>query len=368
MSETSDTQLSPKSSHGRVFEDFRLGEVIEHANPRTIGEGDVSLYHALTGNRFTLQVSDPFARDVGYHSAPIDDLLVFNIVFGQSVPEISHNAIANLGYAEVDFLTQLYVGETIRARSQVIGLKENSSGESGVVYVRTEGLDNRGVPILRFVRWVMVPTRAGAGASGKSGAGEDRVPDLAAKVEPLTIPRHRLNKFWTDRDTGSPHRWDEYHQGETIDHIDGVTIEEAEHMMASRLYQNDSRTHFDGHAMKSTPFGRRIVQGGHVISIARSLTHNGLANACIVSAIHGARHANPTFAGDTLYAWTEVLEKQELDRRTDIGALRLRTTATKNMACARFPRLPAEKGAGQPGGEAENIVLELDYTVILPRR
>ena len=90
------SESASKSTRGRVFEDFRLGEVIDHANPRTIGEGDVSLYHALTGNRFTLQVSDPFARDVGYHAAPIDDLLVFNIVFGQSVPDISRNAIANL--------------------------------------------------------------------------------------------------------------------------------------------------------------------------------------------------------------------------------------------------------------------------------
>lgn len=365
MSE-SDKTPERKSSPGRVFEDFRLGEVIEHANPRTIGEGDVSLYHALTGNRFTLQVSDPFARDVGYHAAPIDDLLVFNIVLGQTVPDISHNAIANLGYAEVDFLSQLYVGETVRARSQVIGLKENSSGETGVVYVRTEGLDRRDIPVLRFVRWVMVPTRAGEGAKGKTGGVEERVPELVERVAPLTIPRHRLNKFWNDRDTGSPHRWEDYAAGERIDHMDGVTIEEAEHMMATRLYHNYSRPHFDGHAMKSTPFGRRIVYGGHVVSIARALSQNGLANACIVTAIHGGRHANPTFAGDTLYAWTEVLEKQELDQRTDIGALRLRTTATKNQPCTDFPRLPADRGQDAAGVEA--IVLELDYTVLLPRR
>lgn len=366
MSET-DVQTPAKSSRGRVFEDFRLGEVIEHATPRTIGQGDVSLYHALTGNRFTLQVSDPFARDVGYHAAPIDDLLVFNLVFGQSVPDISRNAVANLGYAEVDFLGQLYEGETVRARSEVIGLKENSSGETGVVYVRTEGVDHRGAVILRFVRWVMVPTRAGSAAKGKSTGAPDTVPALARKVAPLTVPRHRLNKFWSDRDTGSPHRWEDYEVGEKIDHLDGVTIEEAEHMMATRLYHNDSRPHFDGHAMKSTPFGRRIVYGGHVISIARALTHNGLANACIVSAIHGGRHANPTFAGDTLYAWTEVVEKQSLDRREDIGALRLRTTATKNLPCKDFPRLPEEKGAKKDPA-AESIVLELDYTVILPRR
>lgn len=346
-----------KSTVGRYFEDFALGEVIDHASPRTINQGDVSLYHALTGNRFALQVSDPFARDVGYHAAPVDDLLVFNIVFGQSAPAISKNAVANLGYAEIDFLSQLYVGETVRARSEVIGLKETSSGETGVVYVRTEGLDHRDVPVLRFVRWVMVPTRAGA----PSQAPPNHEPELAEEVAPLTIPRHRLNKFWSDRDTGSPYRWEDYGTGERIDHLDGVTIEEAEHMTATRLYLNEARTHFDARIMGQTSFGRRIVYGGHIVSLARALTHNGLANACIVSAIHSGRHANPTHAGDTLYAWTEVLEAQELAQRRDLGALRLRTIATKNRPCADFPT------AGTAGA-AEHVVLELDYTVLIPRR
>ena len=348
---------APKSSVGRYFEDFTLGAVLEHGSPRTINQGDISLYHALTGNRFTLQVSEVFARDAGYHTVPVDDLLVFNIVMGQSVPQISKNAVANLGYAEVDFLSQLYVGETVRARSEVIGLKRTSAGDNGIVYVRTEGLDHRGAPVLRFVRWVMVPTREGGGGT----AGGDSVPELARQVAPLTIPRHRLNKYWRDRDTGSPFRWEDYRTGEKIDHIDGVTIEEAEHMMAARLYLNESRTHFDAHAMAASPFGRRIVNGGHVISIARALTHNGLANACIVSAIHGGRHANPTFAGDTLYAWSEVLEAQALENRRDIGALRLRTIAAKNRPCGDFPTPETE-------GAADSIVLDLDYTVLLPRR
>lgn len=343
---------APKSTTGRFFEDFELEQRINHASPRTITEGDVALYHALTGNRFTLQTSNQFARHVGYHAAPVDDLFVFNAVFGLSVADVSINAVANLGYAGCDFLAQLYVGETIRARSTVIGLRETSDGENGIVYVRTEGLDHRDVPVLRFVRWVLVPKRDPK--SGKSKPAT--VPELPDAVRPITVPRHRLNRDWDDASAGSPYRWDDYALGEKIDHIDGVTIEEADHMTATRLFRNAARVHFDAHAMKKTPFGRRLVYGGHVIATARALSFNGLANACIVSAINGGRHTAPVFGGDTIFAWSEVIEKIALEKRDDIGALRLRTRATKNHPCHDHP------------AEGPEVVLDLDYTVILPRR
>jgi 2-methylfumaryl-CoA hydratase len=342
---------APKSSRGRYFEDFQLGQSMTHGSPQTITEGDLALYHALTGNRFTLQTSNHFARRVGYHAAPVDDLFVFNAVFGLSVSDISRNATANLGYAACDFLAQLYVGETLGARSTVIGLRETSDRRSGIVYVETEGLDHRGVPVLRFIRWVLVPKR-----DPKSETAATSVPDLPEVVRPITVPRHKLNRDWDDVLAGSPYRWEDYAEGEKIDHIDGVTVEDSEHMAATRLYRNSARVHFDAVAAAATPHGRRIVYGGHVITLARALSHNGLANAGIVAAINGGRHVAPTFAGDTIYAWSEVIEKIELSRRSDIGGLRLRTRAVKNIACADFPT------------EGDHLVLDLDYTVILPRR
>lgn len=340
-----------KSDPGRFFEDFELGQTIEHPTPRTITAGDAALYVALCGSRFALQCSDTFARLAGYDQAPVHDLLVFNMVFGKTVPDISSNSIANLGYAECDFLAQVYVGETLGARSEVIGRKENSSGKSGIVWVRTEGLDRRGVPILRFVRSVMVPKR-----DPKAKSGPAVVPELSSVVEPLTVPRQRLNRQWDVALSGGPWLWDDYRAGEKIDHRDGLTVEEGEHMMASRLYQSTSRVHFDARAAEDSVYGRRVVYGGHVLSLIRALSFNGLANACIISAIHNGRHLNPVFAGDTVYAWTEVKQVQALEGRQDIGALRLRSVGVKNRPAADFP----ETG--------EDVVVELDYTVILPRR
>src|SRR6266700_1510675 len=128
-----------KNNPGNFFEDFRLGQIITHATPRTVTAGDVSLYTALYGSRFAVQSSDHFARAIGYPSAPVDDLLVFHIVFGKTVPDISLNAVANLGYAAGRVLAPVYPGDTLSAESEVIGLKENSSRKTGVVYVRSRG-------------------------------------------------------------------------------------------------------------------------------------------------------------------------------------------------------------------------------------
>ena len=88
-----------KTSPGNFFEDFRIGQVIRHATPRTVTVGDVALYTGLFGGRFAVQSSDEFAKAIGYPRAPIDDLLVFHIIFGKTVPDVSLNAVANLGYA-----------------------------------------------------------------------------------------------------------------------------------------------------------------------------------------------------------------------------------------------------------------------------
>src|SRR5436189_6371991 len=99
-----------KTVAGNFFEDFNLGQKIVHATPRTLSDGDGSLYTALYGSRFAVQSSDEFARAIGYPSSPVDDLLVFNTVFGKTVPDISLKAIAKLAYAECVFSTPVYAG------------------------------------------------------------------------------------------------------------------------------------------------------------------------------------------------------------------------------------------------------------------
>ncbi len=349
---------STKTNPGNYFEDFKLGQVLNHATPRTITEGDVSLYTALYGGRFALQSADSFAIDCGLQAAPIDDLLVFHIVFGKTVPDVSLNAVANLGYADVRFVAPVYPGDSVQTSSEVIGLKENSNGKTGVVYVRSTGTNQMGEVVLDYVRWVMVRKK-----DVDAPAPETVLPDLPEVVDPANfqLPLD-LNLGNVDATlSGSPHFFDDYDVGEKIDHVDGMTIEEAEHMMATRLYQNTAKVHFNQHMMKDDRMGRRLIYGGHIISLARGLSFNGLGNAFFIGAINGGSHTAPTFAGDTIFAWSEVLDKADIPGRNDVGALRIRTLGVKNATCEDFP------DKGEDGKRDPNVVLDLDYWVILPK-
>ena len=348
--------VSGKTGAGNFFEDFSLGQVIEHATPRTVTTGDVALYQALYGPRFALQSSDEFARALGFERSPVDDLIAFHIVFGKSVPDISLNAVANLGYADGRCAARVFPGDTLSATSEVVGLKENSNRKTGVVWVRTTGRNQKGETVVSYVRWVMVRKRDEAASAPAAS-----IPDLPATAAALQAPANTDFSGWDCASAGARHRWGDYEPGKRIDHVDGITIEEAEHMMATRLWQNTARVDFDQHAAGKGRFGRRLVYGGHIISLARALSFNGLANACLILAINGGSHANPVFAGDTIYAWSEVLERIELTGRTDVGALRLRLAAARNCPCAAFP-LKGDDGVYDPA-----VVLDLDYTVLIPR-
>ena len=343
---------------GHFFEDFSLGQALRHATPRTVTAGDASLYLGLFGSRFAVQSSDVFARAIGYPRAPIDDLLVFHLIFGKTVPDVSLNAVANLGYADCRFLAPVFSGDTMTAASEVIGLKENSSRKTGIVYVRSRGFNQDNVEVLDYVRWVMVRKRDEA-----APAPQEHVPTLPAAVDGGKLggacPRIDVSAYDFAL-AGSPRRYGNYDIGEKIDHVDGVTVEEGEHQIATRLYQNPARIHFNQHAAAQERFGRRLIYGGHVISLARALSFNGLANAFHVAAINGGRHVAPLFAGATVFAWSEVLTKCALQGRDDVGAMRLCTIATEDRPCRDFPH--------KTGDDYDPAVrLELDYWVLIPR-
>jgi len=348
-----------KTVTGNFFEDFEVGQVIRHATPRTITAGDVAIYNALYGPRYAVQSADSFAAAVGYPRAPVDDLLVFHVVFGKTVPDISLNAVANLGYAGGRVLAPVYPGDTLTATSTVTGLKENSNRETGVVYVETTGSNQRGEAVLVYNRWVMVRKR-----DKDAPVPPASVPTLPDRVDPATIgsavPPLTLAKFDAAL-SGSPHRWADYEVGERIDHADGVTLEEAEHQMATRLYQNTAKVHFNQLTESKSRFGRRLVYGGVVISMARALQFNGLANAFHVAGINAGRHVAPCFAGDTVHAWSEILEKAEVPGRRDIGLLRTRLVGLKDRPATGFPF------KGDAGGYDEGVILELDLWLAIPR-
>ncbi len=340
-----------KTNAGRFFEDYAVGQVIDHAVPRTVTSGERALYHALYPARHALYSSDEFARACGLSESLLDDLAAFHVVFGKTVPDVSLNAVANLGYAQGRWLTPVYAGDTLRSTSEVIGVKQNSNGKSGVVYVRTRGLNQRDEIVLEYVRWVMVRKR-----DLDAPAPETVIPDLPRVVEPadLVVPEGLDFSDYDFTAAGESYRWGDYEIGERIDHVDGVTVEEAEHMMATRLWQNTSKVHFDA---TNRDDGRRLIYGGHVISMARALSFNGLANAQMIVGLNGGAHANPCFSGTTIRAWSEVLDKAETSA-PGVGAIRLRLVATKGGAPFALK--------GEDGKYLPDVMLDLDYWALMP--
>lgn len=350
---------SSKVNNGRFFEHFTLGETIQHATPRTITHGDSALYIALTGERNPLHCSESFAQRLGYASAPVDDLLVFHIAFGKTVPDISVNAIANLGYADVRFRQAVLIGDTLSTSSEVIGLKQNSNGKSGVVWVRSTTVNQHNIPVLSWVRWVMLPKN-----DVNAQAPETTIPDLPDYVPANQLPMPQWKETYGEigNITGGQYYWEDYMVGERLNHFAGMTINNSDHTLATRLYQNNARLHIDAHLMQNTDIGKRLVYGGVVISACRALSYEGLENALNILAINAGTHVHPTFAGDTIYTVTEVVDKWTLPNRQDIGALRLRMIGIKNMASSAIERINTDQEYHP------NVVLDLDYTVAMPRK
>ncbi|NNF77555.1 MAG: MaoC family dehydratase, partial [Rhizobiales bacterium] len=202
------------------------------------------------------------------------------------------------------------------------------------------------------VRWVMVRKR-----DATSPAPETVLPELAKVVDPkaLSLPKGLDFSAYDFSLAGEPHRFGDYDIGETIDHVDRVTIEEAEHMLATRLWQNTAKVHFDATHRED---GKRLIYGGHVISMARALSFNGLANAQMIAGLNAGSHVAPCFAGDTICAWSEVLDKAETPA-PGVGALRLRVVAHKPEAAAFA--LKGDDGKYLPG-----VLLDLDYWALVP--
>ncbi len=349
--------MSDAFPDGRFFEHFTVGDVIEHAVPRTLTQGDAALYQALYGGRQALYAARPFAEKLQLADMPVNEWLVFHIIFGKSVPDISRHAVANLGYAQGRFLKPVFADDTLRARSTIIGLRQNKSGESGLVMVETQGLNQRDEIVLSYVRWVMVKKQ------NKETAAPDTIwPDMpdAVAAEALVPPTGNY-AAWDKSATGSGRGFDDFAIGEKLAHGDGMSMEEAEHMLATRAYQNNAAVHFDAHLQSQSRFGKRLIYGGHMISHVHAMSFNGLQNAGAILALNGGSHAAPCFAGDTVYGWSEVLDKAAFDARADVGALRLRQVLVKNRPVGDMQLHDAD------GKYADGVILDLDIWLAMPR-
>lgn len=149
-----------KSKFGNYFEDFEVGETIEHATSKTIFESDNNLFSLLTMNHHPVHLNQDYVKSHQHGQILVVGTLVFSLVVGITVPDISGKAIANLGYEEVKHLNPVFINDTLYARTRVLDKRESKSkADRGIICVETFASNQNGTDVLSFKRKVLIPKR-----------------------------------------------------------------------------------------------------------------------------------------------------------------------------------------------------------------
>ncbi len=147
---------------GRYFEEFTVGETIKHWPGRTITEFDDTWFSLMTMNQHPLHIDEHYARTTQHGQRLVNGTLIFSLVVGMSVADISGRAIANLEYEEVKHLGPVFHGDSIYAVSVVLDVRESKGKpDRGVVYIQTKGYNQKDEVVLTLKRKVLVPKKPG---------------------------------------------------------------------------------------------------------------------------------------------------------------------------------------------------------------
>ncbi len=145
-------------SFGRYFEEFEIGETLQHWPGRTISEADDTWFSLLTMNQHPLHIDAHYASQTQHGQRLVVGTLVFSIVVGLSVADVSGRAIANLEYEEIKHIGPVFHGDTIYAESRILDKRESKTkSDRGIVYLETRGLNQRGEVVLSLKRRVLIP-------------------------------------------------------------------------------------------------------------------------------------------------------------------------------------------------------------------
>jgi acyl dehydratase len=148
------------SKLGNYFEDFKKGEIINHSLSKTIFESDNNFFCLLTMNHHPLHTNIDYSSKSEHGQPLVVGTLVFSIVVGISVPDISGKAIANLMYENIEHLAPVFVNDTIYAKTEILECRESKSKiDRGIIYVETTAYNHKGVAVLRFRRKALIKKR-----------------------------------------------------------------------------------------------------------------------------------------------------------------------------------------------------------------
>jgi 2-methylfumaryl-CoA hydratase len=308
---------------GNYFEDFQLGQVFRHKGGKTVNEG---LFNAFTDFSMTtnpLHKNLEYCRLHGFDGLVVPPGLVMNVVFSQTVEDISENARANLEYINMRFGAPVYIGDTLEAETTIVGVKPSSKdNDRGVVHVSSVGRKQDGSVVIAFERKVQV---------WKSDI-EAKVEEAALENSPevdcsLLVPEYGADRGYADKaHLSNPDTYfEDFKAGDLYEHSRGRLVTD-EHIALTGQLDNTSQVHCNQHLIDQNPKkyigGRLIVYGGVPFNLCLGISCPDIADNSPGDIVYTTgRHVGPVFAGDTVFASTEVRETREFPGRDDLGVV-----------------------------------------------
>ena len=355
--------------YGRLLSDFEKGATYEHPWDVTVDAGMVALFQASFLDATPTYASAAFARALSFRDRPIHPLLLLNLGLSFSVHDVSEQAIAHLAYIDVRFPNPLFAGETVRAVSTVLDAKASSSGDKGVVHVRTVLETSDRMPVCTFERKALVRAGKLEGRVDSPWIGVDRkLGDLPRLPETL---RDRI--VLPDRRAGFAGFFEDFEVGDVIAHEVGKTIGESEHMQLTLLMRNSHPLHFDEVYCKEHSFAKtRVVYGGLVLTwVATLASRDTTGNVLWDAGLDAGAHPNGVVAGDTLYATSKVIDVKSHDDKT--GLVTFRLIGTKNVPGSKLLAAGAdlftpELDKKDPASKIKEKCVEISRTVLMRKR
>ncbi len=310
------------TKHGNFLEEFHPGQVFRHRRGKTITEGLFAVFTDFSFTTSPLAKNVRYARAYGFRGLVAPPGLVMNVVFSQSVEDVSENGRANLEYADMRFGVPVSVGDTIEAESTVLGVKASSrERDRGVVHVQTTGRNQDGDVVLTYQRKVQVWK-----GDPDASVAEGEAPARDVPVT-FTLPAYDPKRGYGDLAhlTSDDTYFEDFRAGDVFEHSRGRVVG-TDHVVLTGMLDNTSQVHCNQWMIDQQPDrflgGQLIVYGGIPFYLCLGLSSADVGDNALADVRYPlGRHTAPVFAGDTVFATTEVRALRDLPGRPDLGVL-----------------------------------------------
>lgn len=343
---------------GHFLEDFTPGQVFRHKRGKTITEG---LFNDFTDFSFT---TNPLAKNLeyatlyGYPAMPCPPGLVMNVVFSQTVEDISENARANLGYKDMCFGAPVFVGDTLEVETQVLAVRPSSKdNDRGVVTVQSTGRNQRGDVVLTFQRSVQIWKRDAANPVESAELDNPQLVEVEPWLPAWDENRREAYTAKAHLTTGDSY-FEDFEPGTLIEHSRGRVVTD-EHVSLTGKLDNTSQVHCNQHLIDANPGkyigGKLLVYGGLPFNLCLGLSCPDVGENALSDVRYSkGNHTAPIFVGDTVFASTEILAAKDYPERPDLGLLETMLRGWKMV---------------QKDGEWERVqIFELERSLAVKRR